>query len=139
MNQKLHRELYNIISSMIVLRQKTHSYHWLVRSTPSFVEIHTLFGQQYDQILLNLDRLAEHLVINRLAPPLTLVEALKASSIDEAKSSSNVKQMLEELAQDHAKLSEIMSNVRDTDRVTDNILAEFQEYHDKQNWFLRSY
>ena len=25
------------------------------------------------------------------------------------------------------------------DRVIDNILAELQEYHDKQYWFLRSY
>jgi DNA-binding ferritin-like protein len=135
----LHEDLYMLIASMMVLRQKTHSTHWIVNKTESFMEIHKLLNKQYDQILENFDRVAEYLVIHRKQPPLTLTEAIENSFIEEEFNDYNTINMLKELANDNYIMSKEMSLIKCDDRVIDNILAELQEYHDKQYWFLRSY
>jgi len=139
MHGNLHEDLYILISSMMVLRQKTHSAHWIINKTQSFMEIHKLLNKQYDQILENFDRIAEYLVIDRKQPPLTLAEASSNSYIKEDFAKHNTIYMLKELANDNYIISKEMSLIKSDDRVIDNILAELQEYHDKQYWFLRSY
>jgi DNA-binding ferritin-like protein len=139
MHGNLHEDLYILIGSMIVLRQKTHSAHWVVNKTESFMEIHKLLNKQYDNILDNLDRVAEYLVIHRKQPPLTLTEAIENSFIKQEFNDYTTMNMLKDLAIDNYTISKEMALIKCEDRVIDNILAELQEYHDKQYWFLRSY
>lgn len=132
-------ELHTLLCSMIVLRQKTHAFHWFVKSK-SFKELHDLFGSQYEEILKNIDRLAEYFVINGIDFKYKLTDCLKHSIVaeEDAQFLDDVN-MIYELAQDHLMISKFIDDIPEGGRVIENLLADLQDFHDKQSWFLLSY
>lgn len=133
----MHRE---ILSSLIILRQKIHSFHWEVEGE-SFLELHKLFETIYTGLLEYADRIAEYMRTKDQHPPCTLKEMLKLSLINENEnvSSLSTKEMIEIAQEDILYLAESVNETPNESRSWSNIADDLSEFLMKYQWFLRSY
>lgn len=133
-------EPYKLVASLLVLRQKLHSFHWNVTG-PSFLELHKLFQTQYEEVLSFADRVAEYIRTMGEHPPPTLRQILQLSLIGEDDSLNLPwKKMVQILYGDFIFLSEYIENMQyQGNRAWNNILDDLSEFLNKQKWFLRSY
>jgi starvation-inducible DNA-binding protein len=131
--------LNKLLASLLVLRNNTHTYHWFIRGK-NFVEVHQLLNQQYDQILLNADRLAEYLIANKFLDDTSLTNCIKISVVSDRRAKFTTKpvDMISDLLNQHKQIYSYIKDIPTNSRVLDNILADLQEYHKKQIWFLES-
>lgn len=140
--KKLNSALFVLLSNILVLRQKTHSFHWNVTGM-NFVELHKLFQSQYEKLLDNADRLAEYMKTEEMFVPISLKEILLASQIEETTDKDlDEIEMIKDLYHDNKMLVEecrkISSKLSASQNILDTILADFGEYHSKQVWMLKS-
>lgn len=141
--EKLFKQLSDTQASLFVLFQKTWIYHWNVVG-PDFQQLHTLFGEQYNTMFEEIDTLTEHMRYLGMKPVSTLTRIVEVSVINEANSSINSKQMIEELRDDNMKICDILTDVSeeaDEQRsyATSNLVQSITETHGKFIWMLRSF
>ena len=141
--EKLFKQLSDAQASLFVLFQKTWVYHWDVVG-PDFHQLHTLFGEQYNTMFEEIDTLTEHMRYLGMKPVSTLTRIVEVSVINEANSSINSKQMIEELRDDNMKICDILTDVSeeaDEQRsyATSNLVQSITETHGKFIWMLRSF
>ena len=141
--EKLFKQLSDTQASLFVLFQKTWIYHWNVVG-PDFQQLHTLFGEQYNTMIEEIDTLTEHMRYLGMKPVSTLTRIVEVSVINEANSSINSKQMIEELRDDNMKICDILTDVSeeaDEQRsyATSNLVQSITETHGKFIWMLRSF
>lgn len=128
-----------LVASLLVLRQKIHSFHWEIVGI-SFHEIHTLLGKQYDEILLFADRVAEYMRTLDLHPPNTLKRMIELSKIKESDGSQlSPSDMILILHDDFKILGDYVNQLPDESRAWSNIMDDLHEFLMKQHWFMRSY
>lgn len=137
------QSLRSLLASLLELRQVTHAAHWGYTGK-EFMPLHELFGAQYDEILLEADRVAEFMRSNNLTPVFGLNDI-----IDETIIRSNIslaikdKQTVNELIRSHKVLinyiHELLGTLTQEQNVLLTILADIEEYHSKQVWFLSNY
>jgi starvation-inducible DNA-binding protein len=143
--EKLFKQLSDAQASLFVLFHKTWIYHWNVTG-PDFQQLHTLFGEQYEAMFEELDRLTEHLRYLNMKPVSTLSRVIEVSYIDQAANSAqgiNAKGMVRDLMESNQALISLLVDVHNTaDRLeslgTTNILEDLMEQHGKFVWMLRS-
>jgi starvation-inducible DNA-binding protein len=63
----LYKLLSDIHSNLFVLFHKTWVYHWNVIGS-DFQQLHTLFGEQYESMFEEIDRLAENMRFLNIRP-----------------------------------------------------------------------
>ena len=141
--EKLFKQLSDTQASLFILFQKTWIYHWNVVG-PDFQQLHTLFGEQYNTMFEEIDTLTEHMRYLGMKPVSTLTRIVEVSVINEANSSINSKQMIEELRDDNMKICDILTDVSeeaDEQRsyATSNLVQSITETHGKFIWMLRSF
>ncbi len=139
--------LYKLLSdaqaSLFVLFQKTWIYHWDVVG-PNFHQFHTLFGEQYETMIDEIDKLTEHMRYLGMKPVSALSRVIEVSSISEADSGIDSLGMVNQLMQDNQKFIDMLSIVSEEadsqkQYATANIVQEFMETHGKFVWMLRSF
>jgi starvation-inducible DNA-binding protein len=143
--EKLFKQLSDAQASLFVLFHKTWIYHWNVTG-PDFQQLHTLFGEQYEAMFEELDRLTEHLRYLNMKPVSTLSRIIEVSYIEQAANSAqgiNAKGMVKDLMESNQTLINLLVDVHNTaDRLeslgTTNILEDLMEQHGKFVWMLRS-
>jgi starvation-inducible DNA-binding protein len=143
--EKLFKQLSDAQASLFVLFHKTWIYHWNVTG-PDFQQLHTLFGDQYETMFEELDRLTEHLRYLNMKPVSTLTRITEVSSIEQAANSAqgiNAKGMVKDLMTSNQVLINLLVDVHSTaDRLeslgTTNVLEDLMETHGKFVWMLRS-
>jgi len=143
--EKLFKQLSDAQASLFVLFHKTWIYHWNVTG-PDFQQLHTLFGDQYETVFEELDRLTEHLRYLNMKPVSTLTRITEVSSIEQAANSAqgiNAKGMVKDLMTSNQVLINLLVDVHSTaDRLeslgTTNVLEDLMETHGKFVWMLRS-
>jgi starvation-inducible DNA-binding protein len=143
--EKLFKQLSDAQASLFVLFHKTWIYHWNVTG-PDFQQLHTLFGEQYESMFEELDRLTEHLRYLNMKPVSTLNRVVEVSYIEQAANSAqgiNAKGMVKDLMQSNQTLINLLIDVHNTaDRIeslgTTSILEDLMENHGKFVWMLRS-
>lgn len=135
--------LTKFVASTYVLYHKTLNYHWNVTG-PRFVSIHSLLGEQYENLHTVGDDLAERVRALGYYVPGTMADFLKMSSIKEDESiPKTANDMLRNLLKDNETLSQEAKNiVRVSEQVSDDVTADIMTarmtYHDKTAWMLRS-
>lgn len=128
-----------LVASLLVFRQKLHSFHWEIGGS-SFLELHKLFQEQYEEILKFADRVAEYLRTFGSYPPNTLAKILKLSLIDEVDDYLlGPREILENLEHDFGLLARYVEESPNFDRSWASIADDLHEYLKKQQWFVRSY
>ncbi|NBV27661.1 DNA starvation/stationary phase protection protein [bacterium] len=140
-------ELYELLhksqTSLFCLFQKTWIYHWNVVGS-DFYQLHTVFGEQYNTMFEEIDKLSEHMRYLRMKIVGPISRVAETSIIPEALSNSTAESMISQLLADNKKLIETLTEVSeksDDQRLyaTSNLVQGIIETHGKFVWMLRSF
>lgn len=141
--EKLFKLLSDAQASLLVLFHKTWVYHWNVVGQ-DFQQLHTLFGDQYETMFEEIDRLSEHMRYLNVKPLSSLKRILEVSYIDEASSSANAEDMIEDLLKSNQDLCDNLAKISEESEkqnsyATANLVQDLMESHGKFVWMLRSF
>lgn len=133
------------LSDEFVLYTKTLNYHWNMTG-PNFAELHEFLEEQYKELIVTIDEMAER--VRQLDGKSfgTLTEFLKAARLKETPAQTlGFKQMLTNLLSDHESLIVCLrESVRACEEEYDDIgtsdfLTGVMKQHEKMAWMIRSY
>lgn len=144
--EKLFKLLSDAHASLFVLFHKTWVYHWNVVGW-DFDQFHRFFGEQYEAMFEEIDRLAEHMRYLNIKPVSTLTRMTEVTRIEQASNSAqgiDVKGMLTQLLSDNQELISILAEISEEAEeqkqfATANIVQDLMESHGKFVWKLRSH
>ncbi len=141
--ENLYESLYKTQASLFQLFQKTWVYHWNVVGS-DFHQLHTLFGEQYNAMFEELDRLTEHMRYLRMKAPAQLSRVLDLSEIAEADPVPTDKVMISQLLSDNKKIITFFAELselaeQNKSYATANLAQDLMESHGKFVWMLRSF
>lgn len=143
----IHRDLIIqttcVLACHFVLYYKASSFHWNVEGA-SFVSLHVLFKNIYEDMNENVDVLGEKIRYIKGYPPNHLMDLLAASKISTHRSSPNATEMVAELEQDMQTLHNCLMNAfAEAEKVNDqalmNYFAERMDAAMKWAWQLRAF
>ena len=136
--------LNEVLANTFVLAVKTKNYHWHVKGM-QFSSLHSLFDSQNEELVENIDTIAERIrAFDRISFG-TLTEFLNAASIKEVPAElPNTEGMLTQLLADHEwiirdlkKQISILTDMNDPGSA--DMLTTFLEKHEKMAWMLRAH
>ena len=155
----LYKLLSDIHSNLFVLFHKTWVFHWNVVGS-DFYQIHTLFGEQYEAMFGEIDRLAEHMRFLNVRPVGTLTRIVEVSTVGQGsdivqidelgqrqivpgKPVVKAEDMVKRLLADNLILLELLTEASEMagsqrSYATENLLQDLMESHGKFVWMLRS-
>lgn len=131
------------VANLNVLYVKIHNYHWYVKG-PNFFTLHVKFEEFYNEVTVQMDEIAERILTLKGRPAATMKEYLELSSIQEAAGGEDAKQMVQNLIEDFATLSnEYQEGIEAADAAEDqptsDMLTGFKADLEKHMWMLRSF
>ena len=136
--------LTQLLADEHVLYNKTRSYHWNVEG-PSFMELHKLYEEQYNELAEVIDEIAERIrTIGHFAEG-RLKELLKLASLEEPSVPTDFKEQIISLDSDHEviinKLRKLIKDFDDKykDIGSSDFVTGLLKQHEKLAWLLRSY
>ena len=133
------QDLTKVLANTYVLGVKTHGAHWNVKG-PGFFRLHTAFDEQYHELLLAADDIAERIRALGSAAPASMRQLLEQSSIGEPPAADDV-QLVRALRDDHRQLAkqcrDATTEAEDADdKATADLLIGRSTAHDKTAWML---
>ena len=140
--QRVADALSNVLADTFILYLKTHNYHWNVTG-PMFGTLHKMFEEQYNELWLNVDAIAERIRSLGFITPGSYGEFTKLTYLHEAPAATNATEMIAELLRDHetsARTARSALAVARTavDAPTEDLLTQRLAAHEKTAWMLRS-
>jgi starvation-inducible DNA-binding protein len=134
--------LSNVLADTFVLYLKTHNFHWNVTG-PMFRTLHQMFEEQYNELWLAVDAIAERIRSLGFIAPGSYGEFSKLTYLNEAPAATNASEMIAELLRDHetaARTARSALAVARTavDAPTEDLLTQRLAVHEKAAWMLRS-
>ncbi len=141
-NKDVTEALTNVLAETFVLYFKTHSFHWNVEGM-HFNTLHTLFDQQYNELWLATDEIAERIRALGDYAPLNFQSMIAASSLKESDKKPDAQDMIQALAEDNeAIVKTIYTGIKaaqdaEDEGTTDMLIARSQ-IHEKTAWMLRA-
>jgi starvation-inducible DNA-binding protein len=141
--ERLYKLLSDSQSSLFVLFHKTWAYHWNVVGS-DFTQLHQLFGEEYNTMFEEIDRISEHMRYLNIKPLSSLSRMLEVTQIQESPSSTGATEMLQELLNDNIKFCELMKEISEESEeqkqyATANLVQDLMESHGKFVWQLKSH
>jgi starvation-inducible DNA-binding protein len=141
--ERLYKLLSDAQSSLFVLFHKTWAYHWNVVGS-DFTQLHQLFGEEYNTMFEEIDRISEHMRYLNIKPLSSLSRMLEVTQIQESPSSTGATEMLQELLNDNIKFCELMKEISEESEeqkqyATANLVQDLMESHGKFVWQLKSH
>ena len=141
--EKLYKLLSDSQATLFMLFQKTWVYHWNVVGS-EFYQFHKVFGNQYEIMFDEIDRLTEHMRYLNIKPVSTLTRITEVSHILESNNKLDDMGMVRDLLSDNETLIRILNETAkeaesQDQRGTVNLLEDLIEKHGKSVWMLRSF
>ncbi|RDB35080.1 Dps family protein [Spirobacillus cienkowskii] len=135
--------LSHYLADSYYLYLKTHNFHWNVTGM-YFQPLHKLFDEQYNELFLSLDNIAERIRSLGEYVPGTTMQLKELTCLKEVKEIPSAPEMLKMLVQDHEKvicnLRKWLDAIGNTgDCGTEDFLTARLEDHEKTAWMLRSH
>jgi starvation-inducible DNA-binding protein len=135
--------LSDVQASLFVLFHKTWAYHWNVVGE-DFPQLHTLFGDQYEVMFEEIDRISEHMRFLNVKPLNSLERVLEVSKIKTGQSTTDCHKMVKDLLKSHQDFCNLLTELGEESdeqrsRGTSNLADDLNEAHGKFVWMLRSY
>ena len=139
---KIAQGLSRLLADTYTLYLKTHNFHWNVTG-PMFQTLHLMFEQQYNELALAVDAVAERIRALGFPAPGSYREFAKLSSIRESEGVPSAEEMIRELvAGQEAVVKTARSIFPLVDQVHDepsaDLLTQRMQVHEKTAWMLRS-
>jgi starvation-inducible DNA-binding protein len=140
--QAIAKGLSSLLADTYTLYLKTHNYHWNVTG-PMFSTLHLMFEQQYTELALAVDLIAERIRALGVFAPGSYSAFGALSSISEAKSVPAAEDMIRDLVADNeavARTARAIFPVIEAahDQPTADLLTQRLQVHEKTAWMLRS-
>lgn len=135
--------LNKLLANYHVHYQKLRNFHWNVEGA-DFFELHQRFEEQYNEVKVNIDEIAERVRIFGKKPMSTLSEYLKTSEIKEVSDSLTAYQMVREVLKDFEILLSFMMDVTDAankigDAGTMDMITTFIKILEKKHWMFTAW
>ncbi len=139
---KIVEGLSKLLADTFTLYLKTHNFHWNVVG-PQFRTLHLMFEEQYNELWLATDLMAERIRTLGFPAPATFAEFAKLTAIPETEGRPEAGKMIELLVEGHETVCRTIRNqfeVADkaNDQPTLDLLTQRLEVHEKTAWMLRS-
>lgn len=134
--------LSKVLADTYTLYLKTHNYHWNVKGR-MFRTLHLMFEEQYNELALAVDLIAERIrALDYLAPG-SYSEFAALSSVKEGTGNTEATQMIRQLVEDQETVArtcrELFPVVDEAnDQPTADLLTIRLQTHEKTAWMLRS-
>ncbi|MBI4372279.1 MAG: DNA starvation/stationary phase protection protein [Candidatus Omnitrophica bacterium] len=134
--------LSKFLADTYALYVKTQNFHWNVTG-PLFPALHKFFEEQYQELALAVDVLAERIRALGYIAPGTFRDFIRLTSIEEEPDLPDAGGMTRSLMEGHELLSKkariLLTKADDEeDQATVDLLADRIRAHDKAAWMLRS-
>ena len=136
--------LSRVLADTYTLYLKTQNFHWNVTG-PHFGPLHKLFEEQYNELRLAADEIAERIrALGHFAPG-SFAQFAELKSVAEAPTSPpNAEEMIQQLTGDNETLSRVARSVQTTaenagDEVTIGMMVDRMSVHEKAAWMLRAH
>jgi starvation-inducible DNA-binding protein len=141
--ETLFKLLSDAQASLFVLFHKTWAYHWNVVGE-DFPQLHTLFGDQYETMFEEIDRISEHMRFLNVKPLNSLERIVEVSKVKTGQSTTDCHKMVKDLLKSNQDLCDLFTEVAEEadaqkSRATSNLADDLNESHGKFVWMLRSY
>ncbi len=135
--------LSRLLADSYTLYVKTHNYHWNVTG-PMFTTLHTLFEQEYQELALAVDEIAERIRALGHRAPGSFTEFARLGSVKEDPGSPDAKQMIRTLADDQGIVAGAARTVVEAaekagDEASVDLAVQRMQAHEKNAWMLRSH
>lgn len=136
------QSLGRVLADSYVLMLKTQNVHWHVVGG-TFVGIHNLTEQQYSELFLAVDEIAERIrALGEIAPG-TMSDYLKLARIPEGLGGSDDAAMVRGLVEAHSTMSDLLRKEIDImddldDYGSEDLLVGRLRVHEKSAWMLKS-
>jgi starvation-inducible DNA-binding protein len=134
--------LSHLLADTYTLYLKTHNYHWNVTG-PMFQTLHLMFEQQYNELALAVDLIAERIRALGAPAPASYREFSQLSSIVEDEDRPDAIEMIrrlvlgqETVVRTARSIFPAVEEVRD--EPTADLLTQRMQVHEKTAWMLRS-
>jgi starvation-inducible DNA-binding protein len=140
--EEIAQGLSRLLADTYTLYLKTHNFHWNV-SGPMFNTLHLMFEQQYSELALAVDLIAERIRALGFPAPGSYAAFAKLSSIPEADGVPNANDMIRQLVSGQEAVVKtarsIFPRVDEVhDEPTADLLTQRMQVHEKTAWMLRS-
>ncbi|HEX7332762.1 MAG TPA: DNA starvation/stationary phase protection protein [Pyrinomonadaceae bacterium] len=140
--QRVADALSNVLADTFVLYLKTHSFHWNVTG-PMFQTLHQMFEEQYNELWLAVDVIAERIRSLGFIAPGSYGEFTQRTYLQEAPAAKNATEMIAELLRDHETTTRTARSAlavarTAVDAPTEDLLTQRLAAHEKAAWMLRS-
>jgi starvation-inducible DNA-binding protein len=134
--------LSGLLADTFTLYLKTHNFHWNVTG-PMFRTLHLMFEEQYNELWLALDQIAERIRALGFPAPATYAEYGKLSSIKETAGIPEAKEMIRILVEGHEAVARRARKFfpmvdENNDEPTADLLTQRMQVHEKTAWMLRA-
>ena len=141
MNDNFYQVFAKLLADTYTLYLKTQNYHWNVHG-PYFKTLHIMFEEQYMQLALGVDALAERIVTLGHTAPASFAEFSALRSIKEGDPKKTAEQMVSELCDDHQLILKDLYKVlkiaqEHNDEGSTTLLGDRIAEHEKIHWMLR--
>lgn len=140
--QKIADELSHYLADTYALYLKTQNFHWNVTG-PLFYSLHKMFEEQYQELALAIDEIAERIRALGSFTPASFAHFSQLSSLKDEKSSLGAETMVSKLIKDHetlaaASLHLIATAQKAHDEGTADLIIQRLKSHEKTIWMLKS-
>ncbi|NET84545.1 MAG: DNA starvation/stationary phase protection protein [Moorea sp. SIO1F2] len=146
MDEQDRKEIAEVLSRLLAdtytLYLKTHAFHWNVTG-PMFNSLHLMFEQQYNELALAVDAVAERIRTLGYPAPGSYSQYAQLSSIPETSDVPEAEEMVRLLVEANEAVVRTARYVfpaaeRANDESTADLLTERMSIHEKTAWMLRS-
>ncbi|HEX7829583.1 MAG TPA: Dps family protein [Thermoanaerobaculia bacterium] len=140
--QEIADALSRLLADTYTVYLKTHNFHWNVTG-PMFQTLHLMFEQQYTELALAVDVIAERIRSLGAHAPGTYREFARLTSIVEENETPRAKDMIRLLvAAQESIVRTARAAFKPADRAGDqptmDLLTQRMQIHEKTAWMLRS-
>ena len=138
----LAKELSKLLADSYTLYLKTHNFHWNVTG-PMFQTLHIMFEQQYNELALAVDTIAERIRALGHPAPASYAAYSKLASVRDTEGVPTATDMIRVLVEGHEAVCRTARKVIATadavnDQSTVDVAAARLQIHEKTAWMLRS-
>ncbi len=140
--KKIAEGLSRLLADTYTLYLKTHNYHWNVEG-PMFNTLHLMFEQQYTELALAVDLIAERIRALGHPAPGSYSAYAKLATVKEATGTPGAEEMIRALAKDQETVVRTARSIfpaaeKANDEPTADLLTQRMQVHEKTAWMLRA-
>ncbi len=134
--------LSKVLADTYTLYLKTHNFHWNVTG-PMFQTLHAMFEEQYQELAMAVDEVAERIRVLGFPAPGSYKEFAELASIPETDGKPEATEMVRLLVEGNEAVAKTARSVFPTaekasDESTVDLLTQRMRTHEKTAWMLRS-